>query len=742
MADAIAVLTELKVDLPQEWHAAVDELAELSLAADKPLRLILVGAFAVGKSSLLNMLLGESILQASLGETTALPTFIEYGEARGMQLIGCDGSMLPLDEGAFARATTEAPDGAACAALSLPCQWLKGVSIIDLPGLGSLSSSNREYTLAQIRQADAVLYLLDPRGPSQTDLNTLKFIHETGKRIKVMVARWDIVEASISRGEKLPSLEEWAGQIATDSGLKVRIGSCCQSGLGREDILDFVQRAKDELGEIRLRRFYSELKPILENALGQNAESQRSCEVSSEEAAQEQHQRLMQRKQTLVDLKSDIYKQQQQSLEQIKQQVLAVLQQTRNQLSQQLSEQISFLASEADWNCFGEAGSVLLGSAVSGAARELSTLSNDYGLLDLPESQIAEFNLRLPSPEPVDMNDFLDMGKLSQLQYELETRESEFSAIEQKLAAMPVVDMSDNERALRELILQRQTLSTQPLPRILKRINNGNGAAVGRILGEIADIGLFFVNPAATGAKVASLVGKGAKMTKVASNVAKGIKIAKGIQVGTKVSGVPQPVMDKLGALEVLSFGYWGERVGAMLGGPVDEEVVDPQAYAEQNAALAAIDAQSTELRRVLARNEDIANEQHLTGWALEQNQKEQRRLQSELHRLQELAAKKHADAKKVQEADRKTLLARYADRAMNQWLRSFDQQTTSMSDLLRGTVKSYWEDRVEALVAERLDEIEALNSQAKASAEEKTAMLCRLRLEAASIHKTLQNLQ
>jgi ribosome biogenesis GTPase A len=164
------LLDTLKTQLPPDWQPVVDELAAAMLPTDRPLRLSLLGAFSVGKSTLLNGLLGEPLLPAACEETTALPTFIEYGPERAMQLVGTDGSVLPLDDAGLARAATEAPEGAACAVVRLPLDWLRGVSIIDLPGLGGMSSRHREYTLAQVQQADVILYLIAPprsrcRGP-------------------------------------------------------------------------------------------------------------------------------------------------------------------------------------------------------------------------------------------------------------------------------------------------------------------------------------------------------------------------------------------------------------------------------------------------------------------------------------------------------------------------------------------------------------------------------------------------
>lgn len=111
MSQPNAFLHELLSSIPADWHEPVEALAAEVLHPNTPLRLVLLGGFSVGKSSMLNMLLQEHLLQTALEETTALPTFIEHATERGMSLIGQDGSQLPLDEAQFAHVTTHAPQG-------------------------------------------------------------------------------------------------------------------------------------------------------------------------------------------------------------------------------------------------------------------------------------------------------------------------------------------------------------------------------------------------------------------------------------------------------------------------------------------------------------------------------------------------------------------------------------------------------------------------------------------------------
>lgn len=199
--------------------------------------------------------------------------------------------------------------------------------------------------------------------------------------------------------------------------------------------------------------------------------------------------------------------------------------------------------------------------------------------------------------------------------------------------------------------------------------------------------------------------------------------------------------MDKLGGLEMLSLSYWGERVGNALGGPTEVQVVDAHAMAEREAAIAELEQQRQTLRRALARNEDIANERQLTGWALEQSQKEQIRLQNELERFKLQAEQKHREALQHLQQERLNQLRRSSEKARTQWLQSFDRQASAMDELLHNRVRSYWEDRVEALLNERLQDIDLLTAQSQASAHDKQVTLVRLREQALALEHTLQTL-
>ncbi|MBK1642599.1 hypothetical protein CKO12_12070 [Chromatium okenii] len=734
-SDSSAFLAALTAQIPAQWQDAVADLAANTLLSEQPLRLILVGAFTVGKSSLLNMLFGEHLLQTALEETTALPTFIEYGATPTLQLLNHDGSAAALTAAEFAHVTTHAPAGAACAVATLPHDWLRGIAVIDLPGLGGMSASHRDYTLAQIQAADAILYLIAPRGPDAADIVNLNHIRQYGKRVKLVATRWDEVEEAVARGEKLPSLAQWASQIEAATGLKARIAPVHKHGLGREELLDFIARARDERSAIRRRRFGAELRPLLENALGQNAEAQRACAAQSEVASRAVQAELMEHKQALTALKAELYDRAHQDRAQLEQQATALAALQRPGLETALRHYADAVQTEANWDEFAGLGAAQLRGALAEIANQFSALSSDYGQLQLPDAQIAACNLRLPAVETVEAQDFLDVARLNQLQAALAARQAEIAAQEATLAQLPAVDFHAPQTALRAVVQEQQQLAAQPLPKIIQQVEGG-GATLGRMLGEVCDIGLLFVNPAKIGLKVASLLGKSAKVAKTVTTT---VKVAQAVQTGKQIQGVPSQAMNKLAALDLLSLSYWGERIGAALGGGSrEEEIIDPQAQAQQQQALAELEQRARAIRAELARCEDIAHEHELTGWALEQNRKEQTALQADVLALTQRAELQRREFEQEQQVARVRLLQQQIERAVQEWLKSFDQQANSMNTLLRARVKDYWEAQVQDLVNTRLQDTQTLMAQLAAAPAEKAAALALLTAEAARIEAAL----
>lgn len=710
-------------------------------AGEDVVRVALGGAFSTGKSSLINMLVGEDLLAAGLEETTSIPVYIERGD-RAMHLGTAGGEEIDVPPAGVPDATRRPPAQAVYAAVTLPLPWLDGLCIVDIPGSGGVSEKNAAHALAQIRNADAIVYLLHPRGPSADDLSALTTIRRFGKRVKVMVAQWDAVEVAVAGGEQAPSLEAWASQIEAGTGLRARVGRCSRAGLGRDEIVDYLRRVVDERDLVRARRLQAELEPLLSNALASNDEARRVVEATSEQGARERQAELLERKLELGRLKQQLHEEQTAERARIFGSCESSRVALRGELAASLETACGELQTAWNWESFTARGSDLTAECLAQLAARLSEQSRRDGQAADLSAAAQALRLQFPKPPSIEVGDLLDVGAVAQLQEELQQQEAQIASAERALALIPDVDQGPQEQALRALLQQRHELASAPLPKILRELPSA-GATWGRLLGEVADIGLIFVDPRAAAAKIAALMGRGARTMRLpvdrpalASSIEQGIERTQHKRLGEWLSKIGR--VDKLRDLESFSLGYWGERLGRALGAGVLQEVVDPAAEYARNHQLAELETRIHALRREIAREEDIANERGLAGAALKESIARRDRLNAEVAQQLEKAERRRQEAQDAARRAREEHWMRHARHAVERWLRSYDRQTSEMIGLLEEQSKAHWEGRVAEAVNDRALVIDRLLAELAAGPRDRSTALETLQAEAGRIRQAL----
>lgn len=732
-------LTQLQAllqQLPDSLQAAAQaQLIQRVQQADH-LRVSLVGAFSVGKSSLLNMLLGDDWLHTAQEEATALPTVIEYASSPTLYLVQQDGQQQPLDRDGFTQVTTHAPEGAKYAALQLPQPWLQQLSIIDLPGLGSTSAQHYQYTLMQVQQSDAIVYLIAPRGPSASDLQMLTLIRQYGKAVCLVVGRWDEVEQAVARGEKAPNLIEWQQQIAQATGIDQPLITAHRTGLGREPIQQFLQQCQQQLGQIRLQRFVAEIQPELQNALQLNQQAQHTCEAQTEAQIQQNHEHLLQMKSALIDAKAQAYSNQQTEQQQLEQQVTQQVQQQRDSLQAELQ-----LLPLNDWSAFLQQGEQTLAGRLAGLAQQLQQHSAQYGQLQLPEQTIRGLNLRLPEPEAVDSSDFLEHAQLEQLKQQLTQKITE--AQQMSTSDVDVVQLnqyiSRTEEVLQQLVQDRHAILSTPIPEIERVLEDRGGEEMGRRIGNVLDA-LMIVIPAKA---ITTVVGKIGSLAKVATTTQKAVSTAKTVTRTAKAASTASSVIAPVAnMLSMLSLAEWGAKIGGLFDSA--PEVVyqqDPELKAQIHQQAQQVHQQIQQLRNDIAHKEQKLSDQQMSGFALQQSQREIQQLQQHAEQLQRELQQRQQQAIQAQQQQQRDTLERYRVRAIEQWLSQFDTQSRSMLHLLQQLAKQYWQHSIDQLFAARIAETEQLQGQLSALPEQKQAQLVQLQRNAHAIEQVLQQL-
>ena len=207
----------------QRLQAVLDRL-------DEPLRVAIAGKVKAGKSTLLNALVGEELAPTDAGECTRIVTWyrdgITYratleptqGEARQVPFTR-DGGAINIDLGGTA------PDDVSRLVIEWPSSSLRQLTLIDTPGIASLSTNVSARTTAfltpgedQVTPADAVLYLM--RHLHSSDINFLEAFHDeefsqaTPVNAIAVLSRAD--EVGVGRIDSMASAQRIAARYRRD----------------------------------------------------------------------------------------------------------------------------------------------------------------------------------------------------------------------------------------------------------------------------------------------------------------------------------------------------------------------------------------------------------------------------------------------------------------------------------------------------------------------------------------------
>ncbi|EYD75443.1 hypothetical protein Rumeso_03013 [Rubellimicrobium mesophilum DSM 19309] len=129
-----------------------EQLDRLSTSARARPRIALMGEFSSGKSTLLNLLIGEALLPTKVTATELPPVWFSHGEPRAWW-VGKDGGEHPLDFGSF----QSVPMSARYVRVTTPSPMLERCDIVDTPGISDPNLEEDSWRFA-VGHANFVLW--------------------------------------------------------------------------------------------------------------------------------------------------------------------------------------------------------------------------------------------------------------------------------------------------------------------------------------------------------------------------------------------------------------------------------------------------------------------------------------------------------------------------------------------------------------------------------------------------------
>jgi len=204
LADAIECLLPLQ-DQCTSAIASIDQL--LKRLADGRFILAVLGQFKSGKSTLLNALIGETVLPSAVLPATSIPTIVSWGESLRVRVVYNDdrpATMLTAGQTGdlaqcLSRFVTEAGNprnhlGISQVEVFHPSSILKqGLVLVDTPGFGATLRHRMDATLNFLPQCDAAMFLVGIDPLITMDLEFLKKVRSKVRRLFFIINKSDFL---------------------------------------------------------------------------------------------------------------------------------------------------------------------------------------------------------------------------------------------------------------------------------------------------------------------------------------------------------------------------------------------------------------------------------------------------------------------------------------------------------------------------------------------------------------------
>ncbi len=249
-------LKKFSTILPQPHLDTWNQLLAHTINNPNPVMICLAGKCGLGKTSLMNMLLGDPVLPTGK-DSIQIPVHVLPGEAFDVRLTDASGQKRGLDTGNLPKALASVQDASAHLEISAPLEWLRGAVIVDVPDLEAITSR-------YFQQADAFVYLIDSGGPNEADIRFIQAAIAAGQQVMVAAAQWDIVEERMKQGfMTMPDIQAWEEHLQQVTGKEIYVTPVSRAGTGTFALATYFQNVVRSREVLRKERLLNVGLPIL-----------------------------------------------------------------------------------------------------------------------------------------------------------------------------------------------------------------------------------------------------------------------------------------------------------------------------------------------------------------------------------------------------------------------------------------------------------------------------------------------
>jgi len=230
------------------------------------IEIAVLGSFSVGKSALINTLIGEgNLLPTHTNETTAIPTYVSGADENKVEVEFIDGRTQVITiEDLHEFVAGGNVDGIASILLSKTSpNWLKGMTIIDTPGRNTKFNAHIEASESALLSADVIIYVMPWQGLTLEDIVYINHILLYQPNLHFIINKIDRVDETQGI-----SIEELVTKATKD--LFTQLGKVypvhavsATTGQNIEAVLDLLANLKKEIKAVKTRRFDHALHQFL-----------------------------------------------------------------------------------------------------------------------------------------------------------------------------------------------------------------------------------------------------------------------------------------------------------------------------------------------------------------------------------------------------------------------------------------------------------------------------------------------